>query len=135
MGVRNILDSEHFHVGNSTILQSGLGLFAKFTVRPGDTIGQYTGIVLTDDEVNSPPYVDSDYVLWVCKDHNIVGEGPLANHTRYINHHAQPNAHIVTSTRWKKARIEAIEIIYPGQEVFIDYGPDYWEFFAAKKLA
>ncbi|MFC1747484.1 SET domain-containing protein-lysine N-methyltransferase [Pseudomonadota bacterium] len=119
--------SEHFDVRKSTIKGAGKGLFSRTAIKPGDTIGEYTGKVLTDRQVCRKPYIDSDYVLWVCKDHNILGEGPLANHTRYINHHEKPNARIVTSTRWKKARIEAIKRIRPDQEVFIDYGPDYWE--------
>lgn len=123
MGVGNEWVFEHFVVDDSTIESAGKGLFSKVMIGPGDTIGQYTGIVLTDDEVNSPPYADSEYVLWVCKDCNIVGEGPMANYVRYINHHEDPNCHIVTSTRWKKARIEAVKEIQPSQEIFIDYGP------------
>ena len=134
MGVGKLWDSEHFDVGNSTIKSAGKGLFAKVVIGPGDTIGQYTGIVLTDEEVNSPPFVDSEYVLWVCKDYNIVGEGPKANYVRYINHDDDPNCRIVTSSRWKKARIEAITEIHPGQEVFIDYGPYYWEYFSVRKI-
>ncbi|MDH5408920.1 MAG: SET domain-containing protein-lysine N-methyltransferase [Gammaproteobacteria bacterium] len=126
-------EREHFIVDDSTIECAGKGLFAKVEVGPGDTIGPYTGMVMTDDEVNSPPYVDSDYVLWICKDHNIVGEGPKANYVRFINHHDEPNCHIVVSTRWKKARIEAIKHIQPGEELFIDYGPEYWENFEGYK--
>ena len=135
MSVINMWDSEHFDVDKSTIEMAGQGLFSRVKIRSGDTIGQYTGIVLSDDAVNRAPYVDSDYVLWVCKDCNIVGEGPKSNHTRYINHHIKPNCHIVSSTRWKKARIEAIKIIKPGQELFIDYGPYYWEAFKERQFA
>ncbi len=120
-------DSEHFDVQNSTIKGAGNGLFAKVKIKPGDTIGEYTGKILTDKQAERKPYVDSDYILWVCEDHNILGEGPLSNHTRYINHSNKPNGRIVVSTRWKKARIEATKAIKPGQEVFIDYGPYYWE--------
>jgi len=119
--------TEHFEVRTSSIEGAGQGLFSRVIVGLGETIGEYTGIVLSDNQVNRAPYVNSQYVLWVCKDCNIVGEGPLANHTRYINHHDYPNARMVCSTRWKKARIEATKIIRPGQEIFINYGPYYWE--------
>lgn len=119
--------TEHFQVMPSTIKNAGNGLFSKVNLHPGDTIGEYTGEILTDEQTNCEPYVDSDYILWVCTDHNILGEGPLANHTRYINHSAEPNSRIVTSTRWKKARIEVISQIKAGEEIFIDYGPDYWD--------
>jgi uncharacterized protein len=118
---------EHFFVSKSTINDAGEGLFSKVLIKPGDTIGEYTGEILSDDQVNEEPYINSDYILWVCTNHNILGEGPLSNHTRYINHSDKPNGQIVVSTRWKKARIEAIKKIPPGKEVFIDYGPSYWE--------
>ena len=125
---KNIVwSTEHFEVMLSTIKNAGNGLFSKVSLKPGDTIGEYTGKILTDEQTNTEPYVDSDYILWICTDYNILGEGPLSNHTRYINHSAEPNSRIVTSTRWKKARIEAIKEIQPGEEIFIDYGPDYWE--------
>ncbi|MDX1346388.1 MAG: SET domain-containing protein-lysine N-methyltransferase, partial [Sedimenticolaceae bacterium] len=67
------------------------------------------------------------YLLWVCKDTNIVAEGELASYTRYINHSDDPNARFVVSTRWKKARVEALKRIRPGEEIFLDYGPYFWE--------
>ena len=122
-----LLQSEHFKVLPSTIDGAGYGLFASVAIKKGDTIGFYAGEILTDEQANNEPYVNSDYILWVCTDCNILGEGPLANHTRYINHSSQPNGRIVSSTRWKKARIEAIKSIKSDQEVFIDYGNDYWQ--------
>lgn len=104
-----------------------MGLFANEAIQPGDTIGHYTGFILTDDEVEQEPHCDSHYILWVCRDHNIVGEGPEASYTRYINHAAEPNAEFVVSTRWKKARIAAIKPIRAGEEIFVDYGPYFWE--------
>ena len=124
---KRVLHSEHFEVLPSTIKGAGRGLFARIPIKKGETIGAYTGEILTDEEANSEPYVDSDYILWVCADCNILGEGPQANYTRYINHSSKPNGRIVASTRWKKARIEAIKAIKAGQEIFIDYGEAYWQ--------
>ena len=133
MTTANEWKKHHFIVTDSTIECAGKGLFTRVAIEEGDTIGPYTGMVLSDEEVNQPPYSESDYVLWVCKDCNIVGEGPGANYVRYINHHDDPNCRIVTSMRWKKARIEAIRDISPGEEIFIDYGPYYWECLAENK--
>ena len=121
------LQQQHFDIRTSSTLGAGQGLFSNVTIKPGDTIGEYTGLIISDEQVEEEPYVDSDYVLWICKDCNIVGEGPLANYTRFINHCDKPNGEIVSSTRWKKARIVATNIIHPEQEIFIDYGPYYWE--------
>jgi len=125
--VPSIFDDDHFEVLTSTVQSAGKGLFTKVEILPGDTIGEYSGVILTDEQVESSQYIGSDYVLWICKDCNILGEGPTASYTRYINHSSNPNARFVCSTRWKKARVEALSNIFPGQEIFVDYGPYYWE--------
>jgi SET domain-containing protein len=120
-------DETAFEVKKSSIEGIGLGLFAKEKIHKGDTIGYYTGRILTDAQTERKPYVDSHYILWVCKDYNILGEGREANYTRYINHSDRPNARLVVSTRWKTARFEALKKIKPGEEIFFDYGPYFWE--------
>ena len=119
---------DDFKVKKSTIPKAGKGLFSKVKIRPGDCIGHYTGKVLTDAQANLEPYIDSLYLVWVCKDYWIWGEGPLSNYTRFINHDdKKPNAELVTSNRWKTARIVATRKIKRGEEVFFDYGEEYWE--------
>ena len=120
--------AEDFEIRPSGIAGIGDGLFSKNAIRKGDTIGYYTGKILTDNQANSPRYIDSAYLLWICKDHWIWGEGKLANYTRYINHSAKkPNVQLVTSVRWKTARFEALKNLKAGTEIFFDYGPEYWE--------
>lgn len=119
--------AEHFEVRTSTIQGAGLGLFAKQTIETGDTIGYYTGAIINEQEFHNPDRPFSAYLLWVTRNHIIVGEGPKANYTRYINHSNQPNAFLVVSTRWKTARLEAIQKIRPGEEIFFNYGDDYWD--------
>jgi SET domain-containing protein len=121
------LQEEHFSVQPSTIEKAGMGLFSKVPINKGDTIGHYTGFVISDEEAELEPHCDSHYILWVCRDCNIVGEGPKASYTRFINHAPKPNAEFIVSTRWKKARIAAIKPIKPGEEIFLDYGPYFWD--------
>ena len=116
-----------FEVRRSTIPRAGKGLFTRVPIAEGDTIGYYTGRVIGEDEFNDPDRPFSAYVLWVCRTHIIIGEGPEANYTRYINHSDDPNAFLVVSTRWKSARFEALRDIEPGEEIFFDYGDDYWD--------
>ena len=119
---------EHFEVKPSTLPGAGMGLFTKVAIEPGDRIGDYTGKVLTDAQANSEPYVDSLYLVWICKDHWVLGEGEGSNYTRYINHcDVDPNAELRTHARWKKAWISARAYIDPGEELFFDYGDDYWD--------
>ncbi len=130
MGQSRQFEEHHFEVAPSTISGCGEGLFSLVTLQRGDTIGPYLGKIITDAQSERSPYIDSHYLLWVCRDCLIVGE----NYTRYVNHSAKPNAQFVVSTRWKKARIEALKRIRPGEEIFIDYGPDFWEVSGIKCL-
>lgn len=116
-----------FEIRTSTIEGAGLGLFAKDRIQEGDTIGYYTGEVITEKEFYDPERPFSAYVLWVCRTHILIGEGPKANYTRTINHGDEPNAFLTVSTRWKTARFEALREIEPGEEIFFNYGEDYWE--------
>lgn len=123
----HIWSEADFKIKDSSIKGIGKGLFPLRTIRPGDTIGPYTGVIISDEECYEEPYANTHYLLWVCKDCNIVAEGEDASYTRYINHSDKPNARFVVSTRWKTARVEALKRIGPGEEIFIDYGPYFWE--------
>ena len=118
---------DDFEIRTSTIEGAGMGLFARHAIGEEDTIGYYTGEVITEKEFHDPDRPFSAYVMWVTKDHILVGEGPKANYTRYINHDDEPNAFLVVSSRWKTARFQALRDIEPGEEIFFDYGEDYWE--------
>ena len=116
-----------FGVRTSTVEGAGRGLFTKVPIAEEDTIGYYIGKIIGEQEFYDPERPFSAYVLWVCRTHIIVGEGPKANYTRYINHSDSANAFLVVSSRWKTARFEALRDIEPGEEIFFDYGEDYWE--------
>ena len=77
------LTEEDFVVKRSSIPGIGKGLFAKVDIFKGDTIGYYEGKVLTDEQAERPRYANSAYLLYVCKDHYILGEGKQSNYTRY----------------------------------------------------
>lgn len=115
-----------FSVRPSTIPGAGLGLFAEVAFEEDDSLGAYTGELITDDDLAAGRFSGSDYLLAVTNRHLIAGEGPRANHTRYINHSTRPNALLIVSTRWKTARFVATRHIEPGEEIFFDYGELYW---------
>ena len=116
-----------FEIRTSTIEAAVSGLFAKRRIETEETIGYYTGEVIDEAEFNNPERPFSAYVLWVCSTHIIIGEGPKANYTRFINHSDKPNAFLTVSSRWKSARFEALRPIEVGEEIFFDYGEDYWQ--------
>lgn len=119
--------AKDFVIRTSTIEGAGSGLFSKVRIEPEDTIGYYTGKIIGEKEFYNPKRPFSAYVLWVCRNHIIIGEGPKANYTRFINHSDTPNAFLIVSSRWKTARFEALSRIEPEDEIFFDYGEDYWE--------
>ncbi|EPG65470.1 SET domain-containing protein [Leptospira wolffii] len=121
-----VFAEKDFEIKESKIPGIGMGLFPKQDLIKGDTVGYYTGRVLNDKSANSPKYCESKYLLWICKDHWIYGEGKESNYTRYINHSTKPNVKLVTSTRWKTARFEVLRKIKAGEELFFDYGDEYW---------
>ncbi len=122
-----VYSEKDFIVKPSLIPGIGMGLFTKQTLYKGDTVGYYMGRIITDEDAESPKYIDSKYLLWICKDWWIYGEGKESNYTRYINHSDKPNAELVTSVRWKTARFKVLKTIKEGEEIFFDYGKDYWD--------
>ena len=101
-------------------------MFAERGFEEDEPIGAYTGELITIDELAAGRFSGSDYLLAVTNRHLIVGEGPRANHTRFINHSTEPNALLIVSTRWKTARFVACRRISAGDEIFFDYGELYW---------
>jgi hypothetical protein len=120
------LTADDFEIRESTIPGAGMGLFSRVHIGIEETVGYYTGEIITCEELLAGKFSGSDYILALTTRLLIVGEGPEANYTRYINHSTSPNASLITSNRWKTARIEAIQQIQPGDEIFFNYGEDYW---------
>lgn len=127
-------DEAAFEVRASTIPGAGLGLFARQAIGIEDTIGHYTGELITYGQLAAGCFAGSDYLLGLTSKWLLVGEGPKSNHTRYINHSERPNAFLIVSTRWKTARFEAIRGIAPGEEIFFDYGELYWKAATAAEI-
>jgi len=112
-----------FEILPSTIKGAGMGLFSRVSIDLEETIGFFTGEVITETELyDEGKFAGSSYLLWVCTNHIIVNEGSKANYTRYINHSDEPNAFLIVSTRWKSARFECVNPIRPGDEIFFNYG-------------
>lgn len=93
----------------------GKGLFATKNYRKNQTIGQMTGVVITDDNY------DPDYVVDLGKLGVLEPHAPF----RFLNHCCEPNAVLIeyegdaseSPTMW----VEALRTIRPGDQVTIDY--------------
>src|SRR5215207_5679244 len=99
---------------------AGLGLFTLVMIPAGTRIIEYTGSVVTAEEVARRR---GKYFFEIDEDYAIDGS-PRTNTARYINHSCLPNAEaFVTGKRvwiWSKLGIKA------GEEITLDYGEAYF---------
>jgi SET domain-containing protein len=123
-------------VKTSTIAGAGKGLFARQHFKRGDIITLYSGKVLTD--ADPWPYGDDLYVV------RLGLRKYLDGHERFtldkkrhlglrINHSPKnKNARFsYLASRIKNpariVEIKATRRIAPGEEIFLDYGPEYFK--------
>ena len=107
---------------------AGLGLFAGKEIPKGACIIEYIGRTISKKEEYS---INSKYLFEVSSKRTIDGK-PRTNRAGYINHSCRPNAEIEIC----KGRIfiMAKKNIPAGEEIFYDYGKEYWkEYIGPKK--
>lgn len=106
---------------------TGLGLFTLIHIPAGKRIIEYTGPLVTSEEVARRR---GKYFFNIDGNHAIDGS-PRSNTARYINHSCRPNAEaFITSRRvwvWSKEAIKA------GDEITLDYGKDYFDVYIRPK--
>ncbi len=119
----------------SQIPNSGRGVFTKVDIFPGDTVGFYTGEILSDldvlgkDEDHPGKHISNLYLFYVCKNHWIRGNAKNSSKITKINHAKKKfcNCQMLVSRRNKTARLEATKVIPAGSELFWHYGIEYWK--------
>lgn len=139
----NIINS--IEIKESTIAGAGLGAFAKDPFYKDEIIDEYIGehiskkkffeiindkknesnnrygyiLEITDKQTNKVKYIDAYDIN-------------KSNWCRYINHYpndSKPNVEFTID-----GKIKVIQFINEGDELFIDYGPDYWSMFPQIKI-
>lgn len=100
---------------------TGLGLFASERIPAGKRIVEYTGLLVSNEEVERRR---GRYFFGVNSKWAIDGSS-RANTARYVNHSCRPNAEAFVSGRrvwiWSKRAIGA------GEEITYDYGREYFD--------
>jgi SET domain-containing protein len=100
---------------------TGLGFFARKAIPKGKRIIEYTGPLISNEEVERR---SGKYFFGVNKKWSIDGS-PRSNIARYINHSCTPNAEAILSGRrvwiWSKKNIPV------GEEITYHYGKEYFE--------
>ena len=109
----------------------GIGLFASKRIQKGDIICLYSGILAKEN-------TESDFVANVTvSEQKMFIDGRDVNNFsgRWINHRLNPNARLIQPwesngiLRYKNKHgiiVECIEEIQAGEEIFIDYGIEYF---------
>ena len=100
----------------------GLGLFTLVPIPAGKRIIEYTGPIISNEEVDKRP--NGKYFFELNTKWSVDGS-PRSNLARYINHSCRPNAEAIISGRrvwiWSKRAIKA------GEELSYNYGQDYFD--------
>lgn len=100
----------------------GLGLFTTETIPAGKRLVEYTGPLVSNEEVEKRK--NGKYFFGVNSKWSIDGT-PRSNLARYINHSCRPNAEAIVSGRrvwiWSKRKIKA------GEEISYNYGKEYFD--------
>lgn len=100
----------------------GLGLFTLGPIPAGKRIIEYTGPLISSEEVDRRP--TGKYFFGVNSNWSVDGT-PRSNLARYINHSCRPNAEAIVAGRrvwiWSKRAIKA------GEELSYNYGKEYFD--------
>jgi len=116
----------------------GLGLFARHLIKEGSYIGEYTGELITQTEnaKRSLKYHAQGLTKYIFSTSNTmsIDAGPMGNHTRFINHSCNDNCEAEhfklddgLGIGLPKVMIKATRDIQEGEQVFLNYGDQYFK--------
>lgn len=105
---------------------AGLGLFTTEPIKKGAFIIEYIGPLLNDDQVQKK---GGKYLFALGKKWTIDGTS-RKNIARYINHSCLPNCEPIQYAQ--RIKIKAKRNIKAGEELFYDYGKEYFDEFIGK---
>lgn len=120
---------EYLEVRTSNIPGAGRGLFVTKDIKPYTKILDCIGKKLTQESYNDNP---SRYALQLFNGHVLDLEGPCryANECRDSDIHrgycSGTNAEFILATH-SQAYLYSTKYIEAGSEIFVDYGPGYWD--------
>ena len=118
-------------VDSSTMPSAGKGLFTSENIKKGELIIEYTGEVTNWEEVRHD--ADNVYIYFVNEDYVINAKNDPDAIARYAND-ARGLTRIKdvhNNSKFVKVEgrifIKASKLIKAGEEIFVDYGKDYWD--------
>ena len=99
----------------------GKGLFALETIPKDETVIEYTGKLLTDEEYDKS---QSRYLFDIGKG-KVIDGWKGGSRARYINHSCAPNCE--AENHKGRIFIRTLRRIQPGEELAYNYGKEYFE--------
>jgi len=111
-------------VRKSQIPNAGYGLFAVRRFAKDTIIGHYTGKLYPLSEVDK---LDRTYIL--CNTHKecVDASDPRSTPFRYMNDPRNTRFRAnVKFTNGRKFPVKTMRLIRPGDELFVEYGDEYW---------
>jgi len=108
---------------------TGLGLYARCEIKKGDFILEYIGERIPTKVADT--MTTARYLFEIDGKWTINGEGE-ENTARYINHACLPNVEAEIEKGGdgeKHINLYALRDIFPGEELTIDYGEEYYDEF------
>lgn len=102
---------------------AGLGLFAGEPIKKGSKIIEYIGEKISADEANKR---GGKYLFEINSKWTIDGT-TRKNIARYVNHACVPIANCEADVKNGRIWILTKKNIEPGQELFYDYGKEYFD--------
>lgn len=122
----------YLEVKESQIPNAGKGLFTTVSIKKGEKIVEYTGAISSwkdaDHMDGDNPfifYVNEDYVIDASKNEKSLAK--YANDAWGITHIKGTSNNAEFMEEELRVFIIARKNIAAGKEIFVDYGPDYWE--------
>lgn len=131
----NVIAATGLMVKASTIAGAGLGLFAERAFAEGEVVCVYTGILLTRNEVielgsHGDDWPDRLQFVMGFPEHEVCIDSPPGGlPSRFINDNddrSRLNVRFVKRERLLLAEVVALRDLAPGEELFADYGPEFW---------
>ncbi|GAB5355941.1 hypothetical protein AAMO2058_000248100 [Amorphochlora amoebiformis] len=110
-----VLGDARLMVKPSKIPGAGLGLFTRTCIRKGEQICEYTGSMLTVDELNQKPDSETQYVLGLSTNVFIDAGNRSGINAEFLE--LPENRAVILATR----------DIPPEEEVYVNYGEWYWK--------
>jgi SET domain-containing protein len=120
----------HLEVAASQIPGSGDGLFVRSDVPAGAILAEYRGT--TYRTVEAMRLENKDYLMRLGEQCLVDAREHMDVLARYMNDHRHPllyNVDLVKQPHRERALVRAVRPISAGEELFVDYGPWYWQGF------